>query len=230
MMPGKKEGPHYAGHRDRLKRKFRASGLSGWLDHEVLEFALSYAIPRKDTKPLAKELLNRFKTFGGALDASVEELEAVPGISEHTALCIKLFKDVSGRYLNGTLKEKDLLSSPYAAVGFLRAVLQGARDEKFMALFLDARNALIASEELQTGTVSRAAVYPRTVVERALHHHAVGVIIAHNHPAGSLEPSDDDRETTAAVQKALDTVEVTLLDHLLIGGNGYFSWKENALL
>ena len=221
--------PSYLGHRQRIKEKYEKSGIDGWLDYEVLELALSYAIPRKDTKPIAKELISRFKTINGVLDSDIKELRTINGISNHTALFLNLLKDIAILYLEKGLHNKDLLSSPQVVYDYLKASLKGAVDEEFKTLFLDSRNQLIAIETLKTGTVNRSVVYPRKIVERALYNHAAGVIIAHNHPAGTLQPSQDDSTITNAVKTALETIDIVLLDHIIIGGNGYFSFKANGL-
>lgn len=221
--------PSYLGHRQRIKEKYEKSGIDGWLDYEVLELALSYAIPRKDTKPIAKELISRFKTINGVLDSDIKELRTINGISNHIALFLNLLKDIAILYLEKGLYNKDLLSSPQVVYDYLKASLKGAVDEEFKTLFLDSRNQLIAVETLKTGTVNRSVVYPRKIVEQALYNHAAGVVIAHNHPAGTLQPSQDDIKITNAIKTALETVDIVLLDHIIIGGNGYFSFKANGL-
>lgn len=220
----------YIGHRQRIKDKYKKSGIDGWLDYEILELVLSYSIARKDTKPIAKELMSRFKTINGVLNADSKELESVSGISEHTTLFLKLLKDIAVLYLEDDLHNKDLLSSSEAVFNYLKASLKGCTDEEFRSLFLNSRNQLIAGEMLQTGTVNRSVVYPRKIVERALHQHAVGVIVAHNHPAGTLTPSAEDITVTKAIKEALNTVDIKLLDHIIIGGSGYFSFNEKELL
>jgi len=223
----KNKFPHHIGHRKRIKEKYKKSGLDGWLDHEVLEFALSYAISRKDTKPIAKELLSRFQTFSGVLDAEMKDLKEIKSISEHTALFIRLLKDIAVCYLERELYNKDLISSPKVVYDYLKSSLKGACDEEFKALFLNNKNCLLALETIQKGTVTKSVVYPRKIVERALYNHAVGVIVAHNHPGGSLNPSEDDLKVTKFIRDALKTIDVVLLDHIIIGGNGYFSFKEH---
>jgi len=219
--------PDYLGHRRRIKEKYEKSGIDGWLDYEVLELVLSYAIARKDTKPIAKELLSCFKTINGVLDADRKELLAIKGISRHTALFLKLLKDTAILYAENGIHQRNLLSSPQAVYEYLKVSLKGAVDEEFRMLFLDSRNQLIAVERFKVGTVNRSVVYPRKVVERALYNHAVSVIIAHNHPAGSLQPSMDDRAVTKAIKEALKTVDITLLDHIIIGNNDYYSFRNN---
>lgn len=225
MIEAKK--PSYVGHRQRIKEKYEKSGITGWLDYEVLELALSYAIPRKDTKSVSKDLLSRFKTINGVLDADRKDLETIAGVSEHTALFLKLLKDVAILYMEQGIHNRDLLSSPQVVYDYLRTTLKGAADEEFKMLFLDSRNQLITVETFESGTVNRSVVYPRKVVERALYNHAVGIIIAHNHPSGTLQPSQDDKEITKAIKDALKTVEITLLDHIIIGNNDYYSFRNN---
>lgn len=219
----------YVGHRKRIKEKYEKSGMAGWLDYEVLELALSYAIPRKDTKPVAKDLLARFKSLNAVLDADIKELENIKGISKHSALFLRFLKDISVLYMEKGIHGRDLLSSPQIVFNYLKVAIKGLADEEFRMLFLDSRNQLIAMEALKAGTVNRSVVFPRKVVERALYHHAVGVIIAHNHPAGTSEPSVEDQEVTRAIREALKTVDIKLLDHIIIGGNEYFSFKENRM-
>ena len=225
----KQSKPSYIGHRQRIKTKYEKSGLNGWLDYEVLELVLSYAIPRKDTKSIARELLSRFKSINGVLDADNRDLQSINGISKHTALFLNLLKDVSVLYMEKRMFGRDLLSSPQVVYDYLKISLKGLMDEGFKMLFLDNRNQLIAMETLKNGTVNQTIVFPRKIVERALYHNAVGVLIAHNHPSGSLEPSQEDQEVTKDIREALKTVDITLLDHIIIGGNEFFSFRENQI-
>lgn len=225
----KQSKPSYIGHRQRIKTKYEKSGLNGWLDYEVLELVLSYSIPRKDTKSIARELLLRFKSINGVLDADNRDLQSVNGISKHTALFLNLLKDISVLYMEKRMFERDLLSSPQVVYDYLKVSLKGLMDEGFKMLFLDNRNQLVAMETLKNGTVNQTIVFPRKIVERALFHHAVGVLIAHNHPSGSVEPSQEDQEVTKDIREALKTVDITLLDHIIIGGNEFFSFRENQI-
>lgn len=225
----KQSKPSYIGHRQRIKTKYEKSGLNGWLDYEVLELVLSYAIPRKDTKSIARELLSRFKSINGILNADNRDLQSINGISKHTALFLNLLKDVSVLYMEKRMFGRDLLSSPQVVYDYLKISLKGLMDEGFKMLFLDNRNQLIAMETLKNGTVNQTIVFPRKIVERALYHNAVGVLIAHNHPSGSLEPSQEDQEVTKDIREALKTVDITLLDHIIIGGNEFFSFRENQI-
>jgi len=226
-----KNKPDYLGHRRRLKKRFMLNeGLDAWQEYEVLELVLSYALPRKDVKPIAKELLRRFKSFSGVLDAKVDELSTVAGISEHTALLLRLIRDCSKHYAYDQLKTQEVISSPALAVEYLKTALRGEKNEVFHVLFLDKAHHVIAAETLHRGTVDRSVVYPRVVVERALHHHAVSIIIAHNHPGGTLSASTQDTEMTKSVRQALETVDMVLLDHVIITKAGSLSFKEQGLL
>jgi len=200
------------------------------LDYEVIEFALSYAVPRKDVKAIAKRLLSEFKTISNILDAPIEKLGAIKGISEHTALFINFLKDIAIRYLKSGIYNKNLVSSPQDVYNYLKVSLKGMANEIFKALFLDTRNHLISEGIMQEGTINKSVVYPRRIVEQALENHSAGLIIAHNHPAGSLTPSKDDMQITKVIADALKTVDIRLLDHVIIGGNGYFSFKENNII
>lgn len=225
----KTKKPGYLDHRKRVKEKYEKNGVDGWLDYEILELVLFYAIPRKDTKPIAKELLARFKTVNGILDADKKDLKTIKHISKHTVLFLKLLKDVSILYMEKGLHNRNLLSSPQAVYDYLKTSLKGANDEEVKVLFLDNNNKLISIETFGSGTVNRSSLYPRKVVERALYNHAVSVIIAHNHPSGALQPSADDRKITKAIRDALNTVEIALLDHIIIGNNDYYSFKNNNI-
>lgn len=220
----------FIGHRKRMKQKYILGGLNNWMDYEVLEFLLYYSVQRRDTKPLAKKLIAKFKTLNAVFDADIKELVCVEGITEHSALLIKLFKDITTLYFKEAMSHKELLSSPTAVVNYLKTLLKGLPNEEFYVLFLNSANHLIAIENVHTGTVNKSVVYPRQIVERALYNHSAGVIIAHNHPSGSLKPSQDDCRTTSIIKTALNTVEITLLDHIIIADNNYFSWKENNML
>ncbi len=228
-MSLKETKPDYLGHRQRIKAKFEQQGLKGWPDYEVLELLLSYAAPRKDSKTIAKALLSKYRTLVNVLNAEVADLQRIKGIAHHSALFLKLLKDVAVLYAQHELHARNLLSSPQLVYAYLKARLKGEGREEFIVLFVDNRNCLIAVEHLSTGTVTEASVHPRTVVERAFYHQAVGVIIAHNHPGRSLEPSVQDQQLTKKLKGALATVDLHLLDHIIIAGNDYYSFKAHGL-
>ena len=230
-MNSKKIKPDYLNHIQRSRKKYLKSGLDNWHDYEILELILTYAIPRKDTKPIAKALLRKFKSIRGVFDAEMEELNKVSGIGANAAILINLFKEVVSLYLlEDLLEQKNVISSPKAVYNYLQASLRGSKDEIFKVIFLNTANRPVKAETIHVGTVNKGVVYPRKVVEHALKNKATSVILAHNHPGGSLTPSEDDKNITQALIKALGTVDVNVLDHIIIGFEGYFSFKEHKLI
>ena len=233
MQSSKKQiiKPDYLGHRQRIRQKYQKSGLNNWHDYEILELILTYAIPRRDTKPIAKALLKKFKSIRGVFDAEIEALNTVNGIGANAGMLISLFKEVVSLYLlENLLEQENIISSPKAVYNYLQASLRGAKDEIFKVIFLNTANRPVKAETIHVGTVNKAVVYPRKVVEYALGNKAASVILAHNHPGGSLAPSEDDKNITQTLIKALGTVDVNVLDHIIIGTEGYFSFKEHRLI
>ncbi len=223
--------PDYLGHRQRIRGKYQKSGFANWHDYEILELILTYAIPRKDTKPIAKALLRKFKSIRGVFDAEIEELKKINGIGANAGMLINLFKEIVSLYLlEDLLEQENIISSPKAVYNYLQASLRGAKDEIFKVVFLNTANRPVKVETIHVGTVNKAVVYPRKVVEHALKNKATSVILAHNHPGGSLTASEDDKNITQALIKALATVDVNVLDHIIIGTEGYFSFKEHKLI
>ena len=222
--------PHYIGHRKRLRERFRRAGAQGMHDYELLELLLTYAIPRRDVKPIAKELLGRFKGITGVMNASQEELESVEGMGPISAMLIRLVKELFGLYMAERMEGRDLLASPQAVVDFARVKLAGLSHEAFMVIYLNTKNEVIEYEVVHEGTVDRAIIYPRRIIESALSHHASGLILVHNHPSGYPEPSEDDRRLTRSIYEVAHTIDIRVLDHIIVGRNGYFSFREGGLL
>lgn len=222
--------PHYIEHRKRLRERFQKAGSEGFHDYELLEFLLTYAIPRKDIKPTAKDLINRFGGLSEVLDASQRELEEIHGIGSASATLIRLVKELCGAYLAERMKERDLLSSPQAVVDFARMKLSGLPHEAFMVIYLNTKNKVLKYEIVHEGTVDRTAVYPRRIIEGALAYHASSLILVHNHPSGHPKPSDEDKRLTQIITESARTVELRILDHIVVGKDGYFSFMENHLL
>jgi len=216
----------HADHRKRLRSRYAESGLSGFADHEALELLLTFAIPRRDTKPIAKALLHRFKSFGGVMNADMRDLASVDGIGEHAATLISLTRAVSERLLRQDAGTRFTLSSPQTLYDYCRVSFGGHGREQFRAFFLNTRNELVAEEILQEGTIDQAAVYPRTVIEQAIRHKASGVLFAHNHPSGNLTPSPQDIDLTRRLSEAAATVGIRVHDHLIVGEHGYASLRE----
>jgi len=222
--------PYYLGHRERLRKRFRKAGVEGLHDYELLELLLTYALPRKEVKPMAKDLMKRFGSLSGVLDASLKELEEMPGLGPTSAILIRLVKDLFGEYLAEGIKKKDLLTSPQAAVNFSRVKLAGFPYEVFMVIYLNTKNEVIDYETIHEGTVDRAVIYPRRIIESALAHHAAGLLLVHNHPSGHIEPSEDDKQITRTIIEAARTMDIRVLDHIIVTKNGYFSFMEKRLL
>jgi DNA repair protein RadC len=218
------------GHRHRLRERFVQSQTNGMHEYEVLELLLTYAIPRRDVKPIAKELTARFGSLHGVLDAHQEELKEIPYVGATSVTLIKLVKDVCCLYLAGRMEKKDVLNTPSRVVQFATMKLAGLPHEAFMALFLNTQNELLAYEIVNEGTIDQVAVYPRRVVEKALTHHAAGLILVHNHPSGYAEPSEDDRRLTRSLKEASQLFDIRVLDHLIVARNGSYSFLENGLL
>jgi len=164
------------------------------------------------------------------LDAGQSALEAVPGIGATSATLIRLVKELCEAYLAEKMMHRDLLTSPQAAADFARVKLAGRPHEAFMVLYLNAKNEAMEHEIVHEGTVDRAVIYPRRIIESALAHHAVGLILVHNHPSGHPEPSEEDKRLTRAVVEAARTMDIRVVDHVIVGKNGYVSFVEDGLL
>ncbi|MBI5374003.1 MAG: DNA repair protein RadC [Candidatus Schekmanbacteria bacterium] len=218
------------GHRKRIREKYISGGCAGWHDYELLELLLTYAIPRRDIKPIAKSLVEKFGSLNGVLDAEASELKSIKGIGENCIALLSIIKDIQKIYLQKRLDDKALVTSPKSACDYLMAELKGEKNEKIVVLFLNKGNRPVHTETVQEGTVDRAPLYPRKVVEKALKHHSTAIIVAHNHPGGSLRPSEDDKNITRLLQEALSPLDIKLLDHIIISEKGYFSFREEGLL
>ena len=222
--------PHYIGHRERLRKRFLENGIKGLQDYEVLELLLSYGIAQKDTKPLAKALLQRFGDLPGVLDSEVHELKEVKGIGESTALLIKLTHSLMERYMRERSFRRKKLSTPQAVVEYCRVSMGRLRDEQFRVLYLNSQNEVLSEELIQEGTVDQSVVYPRKVLEYALRHKASSIILIHNHPGGLLKPSRSDIELTKRLKSISEEMGIRIHDHFIITKDGYYSFHENGLL
>ena len=216
------------GHRKRLRERFLQGGLSGFHDYEIIELLLTLATPRKDCKDAAKAALKQFGTLQGVLDASGRELTEVEGIGPRNMLGIRLIKAIAERYLEMRLHEKVPLNHSQALFDYLDGSLRGRRREEFKALFLDAKNHLLAVKTLAQGTVTAASVYPQEVVRAALDHHAAALIVAHNHPSGDPRPSSEDIALTRKLLFAAKVLGITLHEHLIVGEGRYFSFADEG--
>ncbi len=217
------------GHRERLRKKYLQNGIGALHDYEQLELLLTFVIPRKDVKPIAKNLLKTFKSFSRVFDASLEDLRGVDGIGENTAVLIKLVKDSCGKYLEDKTLCSDVVTNPSSVIDFVRMSLGGLKNETFMIIYLNVKNHVI-DYETSSGTVDYAAVYPRNIIQGALRRNATAVILVHNHPSGHCDPSKEDLTLTATVKSACKTISINLLDHIIVGKSGYISMAEKNLI
>jgi DNA repair protein RadC len=221
--------PH-AGHRDRLRARFSEAGGQGLADYELLELALFRSIPRRDVKPLAKALIARFGSLGGVCAAELHQLTDIKGVSEKTALDLKLLEALAVRMAREQVVGRPVLSSWSALLDYLRTALQHASTEQFRVLYLDKKNRLVGDEHQARGTVDHAPVYPREVVKRALALDASALILVHNHPSGDPTPSHADIEMTKLVISAAKPFNIVVHDHLVIGRERTASFKSLGLL
>ena len=226
-MPDDK--PHFHGHRQRLRERFREGGAEALPDYELLELVLFLAIPRTDVKPLAKQLLARFGGFAAVMNADLSAL-AEAGLAENTATTLKLIEAAARRLAKTELIDRSIINSWEKLVDYCRVNLAHLPRERLHLLFLDRKNAVIASETQGVGTVDHAPIYPREVARRALELNASAVIMVHNHPSGDPAPSKADIEATRKVAEALKAIGVTLHDHLIVGRTGHASLKSAGLM
>lgn len=220
-----------ARHRERLRRRFEQSGFAGFHDYEVLEFLLTFIFRQGDVKPLAKELIRTFGSFSKVLDAPIEELLQVKGMGKASAISLHAFRQAMAFYFQcNSVTDKQQITRMSGLIEVLRASIGHKPNEVLFAIFLNAKNEVLATRELGEGTVSQAAAFPRKIVEEALKQKATSVILAHNHPGGVAEPSEHDEHITIDIQKALALVDISLQDHIILAGAEYYSFNRNGLL
>ncbi|MEC9367201.1 MAG: DNA repair protein RadC [Pseudomonadota bacterium] len=229
---GFKEGtrPHYHGHRQRLRDRFREAGPDSLPDYELMELLLFTSIPQGDTKPLAKKLIATFGSFAEAINAPEERLAEIKGIGPKTIGQLKLARAVALRLMRGEVMDRPVLASWTAVLDYCRASMGFEAREQFRILFLDKRNKIIADEIQQEGTVDHTPVYVREVVKRALELSATAIILVHNHPSGDPSPSQADVEMTRQISEAAKKLGVVVHDHIIVGKQGHASFRGLGLL
>ncbi len=228
--PAKKNKPGYAGHRQRLRQRFLKGGPDALPDYEMLELLLFLADPRRDTKPAAKGLMQRFGSFSEVISAEPRALKEVSGIGDSAVIAIKTVQASALRLAREEIMEKPVLGNWNKLLQYCRASMAYEKTERFRILFLNKQNAVIADEVQQVGTVDHTPVYPREVVKRALDLGATAIIMVHNHPSGDPKPSKADIEMTREVRDAGRKLGITLHDHLIMTKAGHASFKEMGLL
>ena len=224
------EAPHYHGHRERLRERFRSAGPDALSDYELLEMALFAALPRRDTKPLAKSLLKKFGSFAEVIHAPETRLREIDGIGDASINQLKLIAAAATRVAKGQLQQRTALSSWDNVIDYCRTSMAFADKEQFRLLFLDKRNQLISDEVQQVGTVDHTPVYPREVIKRALELSATAIILVHNHPSGDPTPSQADIRMTKAIIEIAAPLGISVHDHIIVGKNGHASLKGMRLI
>ena len=219
-----------AGHRARIRARLMSAGPDSIADHELLELVLYLALPRVDTKPIARALLSRFGSFANAIAAPAPELRSIEGMGEVSASAMKIVQAAALRLIRPEVRAQPLLSNWDALMDYLNAQLSRERVEQFRILFLDNKNRLLADEAQAKGTVNHTPVYPREVAKRSLELHATALILVHNHPSGDPTPSRPDIEMTAEIKRSVEMLGIVLHDHVIVGNGRYLSFRREGLI
>ena len=227
--PGR-ESHHGRGHRARLRQRLVEGGPDALLDHELVEYLLGLALPRRDTKPLAKRLIRDFGGFGRLLAADAEAIARVGGLGEGSVAALKVVQAAALRLLKEEVRDRPVLGSWQALLDYLRADMAHEAIERVRVLFLNAKNVLIRDEPMWEGSVDESAVYIREIMRRALDCHATAIIIVHNHPSGDPSPSQQDIRLTRDLAEAGRHLRITLHDHVIIGANGHSSLRAMGVI
>ncbi len=217
------------GHRQRLRDRFLERGIAGFSDAEVLEMLLSFGTPRSDCKEAARLALAEFGSFAAVFEAPVSALQRIAGIGPKNSFAIHFVQEVARHYLKERLRGKRYLHSSAEVRDYLTLSLRGLKREVFTVIYLDSAHAIIDSEIVAEGTINVNTVYPRELISRALERNAAALIVAHNHPSGSLEPSPQDRHLTRTLCLLCSLMQIQLLDHLIIG-DGSYSFADHGLM
>lgn len=220
------------GHRQRLRERFNRTGLDGFADYEVIELLLTLAIPRSDVKRAAKELIAKFGTVRGVLDAPASELQKVEGIGAVAPVALRIIRETANLYLQQKAEDQPCLVDSTALCDFWRAEIGALPDEVFQVAYLDSGYRLLRNgiETLEEGTKDRATVYPRRVMEAAVRRGAAAVVFAHNHPNGDTRPSEQDKVLTRALVLAAEILHIKVVDHLVVTVDKVFSFRREGLL
>ncbi len=224
------EAPHYHGHRERLRDRFRKGGAEALADYELLELILFRAMPRRDVKPLAKALIVRFGSFAEVVSARPERLAEIEGLGEAAIVEIRIIEAAARRLAKSSIEKRPSMSSFSAVIDYCRTAMAFLDHEEFRILFLDKKNFLIADEVQGVGTVDHAPVYPREIMRRALELGASALILVHNHPSGDPEPSTEDIYLTHQIIAVGKSLKIAVHDHLIIGKHGHASLKGLRLI
>jgi DNA repair protein RadC len=213
-----------------MRTRLLSAGPDALADYEMLEMVLFLALPRRDTKSIAKHLLARFGSFPNAIAAPVQELLSVEGLGEAGAAALKTVQAAAVRLARSEVMHRPVLANWDGLIAYLTAALARERVEQVRVLFLDSRNRLIADEAAGSGTVNHTPVYPREIMKRALELHATALVLVHNHPSGDPAPSREDIAMTQEMRLAAEALRLTIHDHLIIAGSRWLSFRQEGLL
>ena len=230
MNKEEKEQPHYIGHRQRLREKLLNNGSETLADYELLELLLSIAIPRRDVKPLAKELIQKFKTFGGVITANPNDLREIKGIGDTVIATIKIIEASQIKTLKDKIENTSVISNWSELINYCKLNIGSKDTEEFHILYLNTKCHLVKDETHSTGTINSSSVYPREILKEVLKVGATSIIIVHNHPTGDTTPSKADIQITQKIKETLQTIDVSLHDHLIVAKGNYISFKMLGLL
>jgi DNA repair protein RadC len=230
-MPEETSRPNPAeGHRGRLRERFMQGGLDAFLDYEIIELLLTLGTPRKNCKQMAKEVVQKFGGLREALDAPIEELQQIKGIGQINAFGLKLFQAISERYAKEQMPKKISFDSPETVAHYLQKFIGSKKKEHFVVLSLDTCNNLKKISNISIGSLNESIAHPREIFQPAIQNSCSYVIIAHNHPSGSLEPSDEDLHLTKRLVTAGRLIGINVIDHIIVTKSGFFSFKERNLM
>lgn len=217
-------------HRERMRKRFAEHGFDGFAEHEVLEMLLYYAIPRRDTNPLAHAILNEYKSIANVFEADVSELAKLPGLSENSATLLAMVPHLARIYEKSKCDRDTCLSDTDAIGRYAVSLLKGKTNEEFALICLDANRRVHWSGIIAKGTIDKIEAYPRLVVAEVIKHHAKHVIFAHNHPGGTLIPSAADKHATLRLAELLNGIDVTTIDHIIVSGSRFYSMAEAGFI
>lgn len=227
------------GHRERIRNKFKKKGISSLSNYEILEFLLFYCNAQKDTKPIAKNILKKFKSINRVFRADLEDLESIKGVGPISSVLIKFIgellselyaEDLKRASLNFKNEIKEKITNKEILLKYLRNKIGYEEIEKFYVIYLSSSNEVIDFEENSSGTLDRSSVYPREVYKNVINLNAKSVILAHNHPSDNITPSKSDIDLTNEISKGLKNFGAVLIEHIIITKNSYFSFLEEGLI
>jgi len=224
------ENKLHKGHRQRVRNRYLTEGLDAFEDHQVLEMLLFYCIPMKDTNGLAHKMIREYGSLAGLFEADPLDICKRCGVSENAAVLVSLIPSLARRYFKAKWGEKPVLNTTSRAGEYATSLFTGRTYEAFFVICLDSQNRVNNAALVHEGTINEAPVYPRLIIETALRNQANGIILAHNHPGGSLIPSNADIEVTRKITAAAEAIAIKVMDHIIVAGDRYLSFAEKGLL